>query len=237
MTSLERGFALQVARILHRAAKTAADAVETFGSSAIITAALSDLEPELQRAFIPHYTKTVDVFGRRLLAAFKSHAKYETKAEDIFADTMREWILRKSADKVAGIAEVTRARIRAAINEGFGADMTGAEVANAIMGKTGGAIAKQRAIVIARTETHMAANEAGIEAVRSTGVEAKKVWISAEDERTRETHSAADAQSHDNPLTMDEEFQVGGDSMTMPGLGSDPAENINCRCVVGWVTD
>jgi hypothetical protein len=237
MTALERGFALQVARILHNAAKRAAADVEAFGMNANIDAALTDLPDQLRQVFVPHYTKTADVFGRRLLEAFKSHAKYETKSPDIFAETMREWIQRTSADKVVGIADVTKRRIRAAINESFAANATGSEAARAIIGKTGGAIARQRAIVIARTETHMAASEAGLEAVRSTGVPAKKIWISAEDERTRETHSAADSESHASPLAMDELFSVGSDSMSAPGLGSDPAENVNCRCVTGWITE
>jgi hypothetical protein len=37
---------------------------------------------------------------------------------------------------------------------------------------------------------------------------------------------------HGQIRALSEQFQVGGDSMDGPGQGSDPAENINCRCVV-----
>jgi hypothetical protein len=236
MQTLERGFAVRIYKILNKASKDVAESVETIGQSADIEAVLSDLPAQLNALFIPHYTRTVEIFGRRLLNAFKSFEGYETKAGDVFSETMQEWIKRTSADKVVLISDVTKKRIRAAINDGFGRSLTGPEVAREIMGKTGGEIAKARALTIARTETHMAASEAGLEAVKSTGVQARKIWISAEDERTRVDHIATDKESHAAPLAMDEMFSVGGDSMPAPGLGSDPAQNVNCRCVLGWVT-
>ena len=61
-----------------------------------------------------------------------------------------------------------------------------------------------------------------------------KVWIAAADERTREEHMHVDSSSHTEPVDLKEEFVVGGDSMLQPGMGSDPAMNINCRCVVAY---
>lgn len=235
MTAMERGFTVQIARILHKASQASARAVETYGASANIEAVLSELPAVLEAVFVPHYTKTVDLFGQRILQAFKSHSGYQTKAEDVFSESMRLWIQRTSAEKVTRVSDTTKRQIRKALDEGFGAEMTGSEVAKSIMGKTGGGIARQRATVIARTETHMAANHASHEAAASTGIPMKRVWISAEDERTRDDHLAADAESHSEPVGMNEAFPVV--NLDYPGdPAGDPATTINCRCAVGYIT-
>ena len=237
MTRLERGFTVKLARMLQKAANDAANAVEYAGSSANIGQALYWFDDELSRLFRIQYEATIEIFGSRILDAFKSHAKYEKKAADIFSDKVLDWIRTQSAEKVSMVGGTTKCQITAAIDEGFGASLTGSQVAKSIVERTGGAIAKARASVIARTETHMASTYGSQEAMRSTGIPAKKVWISAEDERTRESHSMVDSESHSNPIAMDEMFVVGMDSMEAPGQGSDPAENINCRCVLGYRTD
>jgi uncharacterized protein with gpF-like domain len=236
MMTLERGFAIKVARIIDKAARDAASAVEQFGSSANIDVALENMNKELRAVFVPHYRTTIRLFGERILRAFKSHGQFDTKAEDIFSAEVAEWIINTSADRVVMVEDTTKSQIRAAITDGFGAEMTGTQVAASIVEKTGGVIAKNRGITISRTETHMASSFGSQSAAESTGIPMKKVWIAAEDERTREDHTAADSRYHDNPVDLRDEFMVGGDSMLQPGMGSDPAQNINCRCVVGYET-
>jgi SPP1 gp7 family putative phage head morphogenesis protein len=80
---------------------------------------------------------------------------------------------------------------------------------------------------VARTEMTVAQNQGNLQQFRQAGVEGKR-WWTAEDERTRETHLDA----HGQTVQLSEMFQVGLDAMDGPGQGSDPAENINCRCVV-----
>lgn len=237
MMSLERGFAIRIARLLQKAANDAAEEVERMGAVANTDNTISWLYGDMLTLFTAHYNKTVNVFGQRMLSAFKSHQQYETKAEDLFAASMQDWISKASAEKVTFVTDTTKSMIQAAMVSGFSEGLTGAGVAKLIAEKTGGAIAKHRSKVISRTETHMASQHASLEAVKSTGIEVTKVWISAEDERTRESHSDVDSSSHENPIGRDEAFVVGADSMLMPGQGSDPAENINCRCVVGFVTE
>ncbi len=239
MQRLERGFTKRVAKILNKAANDAADAVETYGQAANIEAVLRWMDDEMQSAFITQYTVAAQVFGKRILDAFKSCQHYETKADaqDVFKETMEIWIRKEAAKKVVGVNKTTKTQIRGVIDEGFGQSLPASTVANAIVERTGGAIAKQRAKIIARTETHMAAQQSSVEAVRSTGVPVKKVWIAAADERTRTEHMEADSDSHANPLARDEMFVVGGDSMDAPGLGSDPAQNVNCRCQVAYITE
>jgi SPP1 gp7 family putative phage head morphogenesis protein len=82
---------------------------------------------------------------------------------------------------------------------------------------------------IARTEGHFAMNQAKVDVLNEAvdaGLQIKKRWIAAHDDRTRENHAHMDGIEVD----IDENFNVNGDYMSAPGLGSDPAENINCRC-------
>ena len=237
MSRLERPFAVRIARILDKTSKAAASAVEKGGKNASLKAIIKRQESELLKIFRPQYAQTIKVFGKRILDSFKSCDGYEIKAEDDFAAATAKWIQTESAKTVKDISETTEKRIRSAIAFTFESGAgTAQAAANEILSRTGGGVSKRRALTIAQTETHKASTFGSQTAAESTGVEMRKVWISAADERTRETHTQTDSRSHSKPVDLDDEFVVGGDSMTAPGLGSDPAENVNCRCVVGFRT-
>ena len=87
---------------------------------------------------------------------------------------------------------------------------------------------------IARTETNAAASKAAFEAYKDTNFVVDKVWVSAKDERTRETHF--DLHGVTIPLTeafetIDKEGQP--ERLMYPGDENGSAENvINCRCTI-----
>lgn len=93
---------------------------------------------------------------------------------------------------------------------------------------------KNRAVVVARTETIGALNagrndtfDIVAENLAPTGAEFETVWLATADERTRETHRAADGQR----VPVGGRFQVGFASLAFPGDPSGPAgEVIQCRC-------
>ena len=235
MQAIERPFAARLAIIIDSAAKKAGAAVVEQGQDVALDGVLPDLESDFMAIFMPAYTRTAKIFGDRLLDAFKSHDDFETKAEDYFSQAMQLWIRTTSAEKVTNVSKTTKKNIRAAIDEGFGAEMTGTQLASHIVEKTGGEIAAIRASIIARTETHMAAQHATQEAAKSTQIPMKRIWIAAADERTRTRHAAEDRDSHSAPVSMDEPFRVM--ELMYPGDPSGPAEEvINCRCVVAYVT-
>ena len=92
---------------------------------------------------------------------------------------------------------------------------------------------KYRAPLIARTETIAAMNQADLESVSQTGLEDQllKHWLTAGDERVRESHQIA-GQTYLDGIEMDEDFKVGQDQMSAPGDGKLAEENINCRCTL-----
>ena len=97
-------------------------------------------------------------------------------------------------------------------------------------------INRNRAALIARTETHSAAGFAHQRYHKkvgdSYGVLMLKQWVSTGDGRTRETHRLANGQQ----VTMDEDFIIGGRPMSYAGDPKGGAVNVcNCRCVVIYV--
>lgn len=116
------------------------------------------------------------------------------------------------------------------------------QMVSAIEDLTLGVLAGARASTIARTETHTAASVAEHEAVKDSGMQLRRVWLSTGDERTRGSHRRAFEQTSLNPVGMDEPFTLVSDDgqqvsqLRFPGDPSGPAsEVINCRCVVMYV--
>lgn len=82
---------------------------------------------------------------------------------------------------------------------------------------------------IARTEVVSAYNAGSIASYGDAGVE-RKEWLAASDEKTRETHSQAEAQG---AIAIDKPFQVGSSEMMYPGDPDGEADEvINCRCTL-----
>jgi uncharacterized protein with gpF-like domain len=84
-----------------------------------------------------------------------------------------------------------------------------------------------RAEMIARTEVLGAYNGGLEEGFRQSGNVVSKVWLSALDDRTRETHLAM----HDQTVPVGEDFESpDGGTTKAPGQFGIAAEDINCRC-------
>ena len=84
-----------------------------------------------------------------------------------------------------------------------------------------------RAMLIARTEVIAASNLAASVAYEQSGVVDAQEWLSARDERVRDSHRLADGQV----VPLRASFAVGGAQLRYPGdPAGPPAEVINCRC-------
>lgn len=179
---------------------------------------------------------TFNAFGARVMMQGKgSGIALETKG---FAETMTRFALQYIAGeamrrRITDVADTTRGFIMRAVRQGYEDGLGQRGVAQYILDLVP-SFTDARAGLIARTETHGAANAGANEAAKETGLNLRKEWISADDERTREDHSLANGQI----VGQDEAFDIGGEALMFPG---DPAGSggqvINCRCSLGWVVD
>jgi uncharacterized protein with gpF-like domain len=99
-------------------------------------------------------------------------------------------------------------------------------------------LTRNRARLIARTETVTASNRASYMAAAKTGLKYKKEWLSAGDKRVRPDHQMVNGSRVD----MEDYFTVGDSKMLLPGarvqengLPSPASEVCNCRCVVLYI--
>jgi len=95
---------------------------------------------------------------------------------------------------------------------------------------------KYRAQMISRTETISASNFADLQSTKQSGMDKKlnKFWINEVD--ARETHQAAGSiYSENGAIPVDKNFDVGEGSGSCPGNIGVAAEDINCRCTLGYV--
>lgn len=102
------------------------------------------------------------------------------------------------------------------------------------------AIPKNRAMTIARTESHRIQESAAAKAQEQSkkkGADIVKVWDSALDGRTRETHRKLNGQIRE----LEDLFEVDGKKAKRPGEFGRPEEDINCRCrsrsTARWLLD
>lgn len=199
-----------------------------------IVPAVQDHQTRLASLYQAMAIAAVTAFGARVMDASKSdHTRLERKD---FAATMTRLALSYVGQelirrRITDVAETTRSQIVSAVARGYADGLGQNEIARTIRPLVP-QMAGYRARMIARTETHGAANYGSTAAADETGLRLQKEWIAAADERTRETHALADGQV----VGKDEAFDIGSASGMYPGDPSLPAEeSINCRCCIGYI--
>lgn len=178
----------------------------------------------------------IETFGERIVSQGK-HAGLILERKsfvEFFRRLALQYIgLEMIRRRITSVTETTRQQIINQITAGQNAGEGIAAIAKRISDNVG-IISRQRGALIARTETHGAANYGADGAARATGLKLRKEWVAAEDERTRVEHAEADGQIVD----MDQAFQVGGEMLMYPGDPDGSAGNvINCRCSISHLVD
>jgi hypothetical protein len=180
------------------------------------------------------------VFGVRFGRWFLQNSGIQEKKEDVFLQHMEEILAVQSAKKVKVLYNTTRTLLEQAIragldlaNEGASIDRIQAAIRQNITG-VGGAISEGRARTIARTEVISSANQSSYEAVRATGLQVEKAWITG-GANIRATHLEAADQGW---IAQNDKFIVGGHMMDFPGDPevNAPEEVINCKCTIIYRT-
>jgi HK97 family phage portal protein len=130
------------------------------------------------------------------------------------------------------VNDTTWNALKASLSEGINAGEAIPDLAKRVESIMGDRI-RSSSEVIARTETIGALNGGTQLAWEQSGVVAGKEWLSALDERTRETHLSA----HGQRVRLNEDFTVGGGSGPQPGAIGIASEDVNCRCSMVAVLD
>lgn len=234
LDAAERRYARQFARIIAAEMRDMVDYFERTGgtpnASGMHERRVSDEFQDLAQTM-------VEAFGERIVDQGKALGLVIERKEgfaEFFQRLAEEWVgLEAVRRRITSIADTTRADIVRAIAAGQRDGLGTSAIAKNISDRVS-AISRMRGALIARTETHGAANYGADQAARATGLKMRKEWVAAEDARTRRDHAQADGQIVD----MDDPFRVGGDRLMYPGDPSGrAAQTINCRCSVAHVVD
>ena len=156
-----------------------------------------------------------------------------------FTRTLRDWLLLNADSRVNLVRQSYIDYINEYIKQGIANGQSIDDIVNALEKEV-----KKRGwyrwqlMRIARTESTAAANHGSQTAATISGVLTDKVWISAQDARTRRppksqyNHLAMNGVK----VAMNEKFNVNGDEIMFPGDPKGAAGNIiNCRCTIGRV--
>jgi HK97 family phage portal protein len=197
----------------------------------------SDLSPAWLQSMKHGYNQATETLaGKAIEGVIKKDGV--SASWDIVNPKMREWIDTNGLLKAEGINDVTEDKLRkaiaATIAEGLDSGENINQLRNRILDATDGVYDDMdvvRANNIARTETCATVNFGQVTTYKEDNVEQKE-WLSSQDDRTRDDHQIGEGWGDPYVVGIDEDFEIGGDMMQAPGLGSDPAENCNCRCTI-----
>jgi len=165
------------------------------------------------------WVKTMTAVDFTIIEDFGNHLK----AFDLYTAAIRAWVKKHAAENVVTILDTQKAEMAKLIKLGIDNELTNAQISQSIRSfyKDRTSFMSQR---VARTETTQASSFGQKQAAKQEGRK-KKRWLSSRDDRVRDSHAAMDGQVVD----IDGTFSNG---CTEPGLCDDPAEAIQCRCVL-----
>jgi hypothetical protein len=198
---------------------------------------------EMQEVFLNHY-KTIGAVNykgiiNRLTEISKTkNIGYQRKdSQSSFWWSFNNWAKGQAVAKVLRIDDTTKNILRVIIDKSIKEGRSYSEIAK-ILQDVEGISSKNRAMMIAVTETHTVFNKSIFESIESTNVKMEtKEWLNAGDERVRQgifDHVKANGET----VGMDEYFQDTGEPLLYPGDPSgDPGNIIYCRCVTLYNTE
>ena len=213
-------------------------AFETFGEEALLIVleeqekAWNDLFSALYEDVIKavgpiEYDKLKDDIGKQ---RGDLEQKLISKLFKFAVSNIKKFITNTAAQEIRHVTDTTKKAVKKVLRQQASEELSVYETAKRIRAVHED-FTPSRAAVIARTEvltaSSFAANEGAQQVIDDYGVEMEKEWSAAKDERTRETHTEANAQR----VPFDKPYTVGGEDAMYP---RDPnlsaAERIQCRC-------
>jgi len=213
------------------------------GLSSAIALLPITIEPKLMNtAYIKAYelvgvsqgkwvTDWMTIFEKPIKSGIPIHSKKLLAfGSEFWRRKMREFLMIHGALKVKEVDETTINLIRRLLVKYQSQGLSVIDQARQMVKDlSNSSYNKNRALVIARTESTTAANYTSLTAGKEANYETEKEWLSIEDNRTRDSHRVANG----NQVGMDEFFIVNGEEMQYPGDPNGSASNnVNCRCSV-----
>lgn len=249
LMAAERRFGRVLASILSTAY---GQMIDRFEATRGVPQLPDELRPRIEAAYADMAAIMIEAFGERILEQGKARGlDLETKQfAELFQRLALEFISQEAIRaRITNVIDTTRnvivSRILRGQEEGEGVDAIARGLRDLVP-----SLSRHRGALIARTETHGAANFGADQAARATGLRLKKEWVSADDHRTRDfgqgdgvvdefDHRSANGQTVD----MDQPFQIARrngtvEALMFPGDPAGSAANvINCRCASVQMVD
>lgn len=229
-SNLESSFYTQLRKTFINIGDKVADEVEQGQLNPLY---LERIEPVIGDLLIAHYRKVMQIFTERSLSLFTNLKRRQRTFEEYVQNYIRE----VGGMKITAISNTSRNQIMKIIKKGSEDGDNARKIARDIQLFSNSPISRQRASLIARTETHQASVYANHQVSIDQEIpEMQKRWISTNDDRTRLHHR----QLNGITVNMSEDFvfNVGLAEYRM----SHPADprggainNINCRCVLAYI--
>lgn len=230
MTRFEAGLSRKVAADKNRYIRACADRFAEHGTPNFFD--LTDRhQQEIQSTLSAAYRKIVPAFGMHAIEQVRA-AQKDDQLSGLWIDLADQWIHTEGLQRSHLIADTTESDVLAALSEGMDQGLGTAAIARSIRQVTG--LTPWRSELIARTETHAAANYGSIETVRNAettlDIQMLKEWAPTIDGRTRPAHAAM---AGSPAIPLDQPFNVDGESMDRPGDPAGSAANVlQCRCTL-----
>lgn len=194
---------------------------------------LERIEPLIGDELINHYKQVMQIFAERTQATFTNLKRRQRTFEEYVQSYIRE----VGGMKITAISNTTRNQIMKIIKKGADEGDNARKIARDVQLFSNSPISRQRANMIARTETHQASVYANHQVSIDQEVpEMQKRWISTNDDRTRIHHRQLNGITVN--MSDDFVFNVGLATYRM-AHPADPRggaiNNINCRCVLAYI--
>lgn len=235
---IEQKYVRRIAWEVNRAMREAASLVSE-GKPVPTDQILPKHQQRLQRLLDALWNESGKDMSEHIAGNKKAMHSFETKREfgavqptEQADRVMQDWIRSIGVTKIVRISSTTKRDVQRIINKGIKDGLSEKEIAELIR-KSSPTLANNRAQLIARTETHTAANVAAQATAKASGVQLEREWVAnMGSERTRVSHREADGQR----VGMNEPFIVDGVPLMYPGDPEGPARlTINCRCAIAYV--
>jgi hypothetical protein len=160
--------------------------------------------------------------------------------ENLFNEMMALWLQNNAGLNIVSVHSTLIQTILDTISQGYEQNLSVSDISRLLQQQ---GLYRAQALRIARTETTTITNASTVMAGNSSDLVLDKVWISAQDKRTRRRPRDRFDHLHMNGVKVgqDEDFNVSGEMLSYPGditnreVRTSAGNIIQCRCKVALV--